>query len=317
MVTFDNSSAELMVQTNLEEATPPTRTQSEPLPQRPRPDWSKEKSIRHHVQFSERRFDVKTLPADLQRVYGHLEENFGEEYGLIFVFMVRTATELHRAWHMTLLTSKILQQVKDKFNMRTTWNLGVVKLVFRVEDGGFELHRKVPYDYDSEFQDIYYKIAVALVEGHINVHEALIYQAETKQGKHTAKSGLFLRENPGRLLLYPLEAATCAVIFFGGDWKDAGVAAVCGLVAGLVEYALGFAGRDAKMLVDVLVGASTGIIGGLFYRFNGQDFCLSSIFLGTLYWFFYGTAFVLGLLEIIAGELETGVVRPLRSVSST
>jgi len=29
--------------------------------------------------------------------------------------------------------------------------------------------------------------------------------------------------------------------------------------------------------------------------------------MGTLYWFFYGTAFVIGLLEIIAGELETGV----------
>ena len=33
------------------------------------------------------------------------------------------------------------------------------------------------------------------------------------------------------------------------------------------------------------------------------------LFPGTLYWFFYGTAFVIGLLEIIAGELETGVTR--------
>jgi hypothetical protein len=36
-----------------------------------------------------------------------------------------------------------------------TWNLGVVKLKFRIDDGGFELHRKVPYDYDSEFQDMH------------------------------------------------------------------------------------------------------------------------------------------------------------------
>ena len=34
-----------------------------------------------------------------------------------------------------------------------------------------------------------------------------------------------------------------------------------------------------------------------------------SIFMGTLYWFFYGTAFVVGLVEILAGELETGVTR--------
>ena len=288
--------------------TPPPRSSSAPVLNRP--DYAKGMSIRHNVTFSERRFDVKTLPADLQRVYGHLAEKFGEDYGLVFCFTVRTAVELHRAWHMTLLTSKILQQIKDKFGMRMTWNLGVIRLKFRVEDGGFELHRKVPYDYDSEFQDLYMKIAVALVEGHINIHEALIFQSETRLGHHTAKSGLFLRENPGRLILYPLEAATCAVIFFGGDWADAGVAAICGLVAGLVEYSLGFMGGDAKLLTDVFVGATTGLIGGFFHRFHdGEGYCLSAIFLGTLYWFFYGTAFVIGLLEIIAGELETGVTR--------
>ena len=28
-----------------------------------------------------------------------------------------------------------------------------------------------------------------------------------------------------------------------------------------------------------------------------------------MYWFFYGTAFVIGILEIVAGELRTGTVR--------
>ena len=31
--------------------------------------------------------------------------------------------------------------------------------------------------------------------------------------------------------------------------------------------------------------------------------------MGTLYWFFYGTAFVIGILEVVAGELECGVTR--------
>ena len=225
------------------------------------------------------------------------------------VGQVRTACELHRAWHMTLLTNKILQQVKDHFGLRMTWNLGVIRLKFRVEDGGFELHRKTPYDYDSEFQDLYMKIAVALVEGHLDIHAALLFQTEVKEGKHTAQSGLFLRTNPGRLILYPAEAATCAVIFFNGDWADAGVAAACGLAAGLVDYGMSFAGAEAAILVDALVGGATGMVGGLFYRYVGDGHCLSSIFLGTLYWFFYGTAFVIGLLEIIAGELETGVTR--------
>jgi len=263
---------------------------------------------RKDISLSERRFDVDTLPADMRRVYGQLAEKFGEEYGLLFIFTMRTAVELHRAWHMTLLTSNILQQIKDEFGLRMTWNLGVVRLKFRVEDGGFELHRKVPYDYDSEYQDIYFRIAMALIGGHITVHEALLYQSEANRGVHTAGSGRFLRDFPGRLILYPLQASMCAIIFFGGEWNDALVAAICGLAAGLVEYALSCVGGQAKVLIDVVVGISTGVIGGLWYKYV-EKCCLSAIFLGTLYWFFYGTAFVIGLLEIIAGELETGVTR--------
>jgi hypothetical protein len=269
---------------------------------------NKVKNIRHGINFSRRKFQVETLPEDMQRVYKHLEGKYNEEYALLFVFTMRTAIELHRAWHMTLLTSKILQQIKDKFNMRMTWDLGVLKLKFRVEDGGHELHRKVPYDYDSEYQDIYMRIAIALIDGHIDVHEALLYQTEAKDGKHSATSGNFLRDFPGRLILYPLEAATCAVIFFGGDWKDAGIACLTGFAAGMIEYALSLIGGDVKILVDISVGLSTGLIGGLFYRHLDGN-CLPAIFLGTLYWFFYGTAFVIGLLEIIAGQLETGVTR--------
>ena len=109
---------------------------------------------------------------------------------------------------MTLLTSKVLQQVKEEFSIRMTWELGVTKLIFHVEDGLYELRRKVPYDYDSEYQDLYMKVAVAYVDGYINIHQALNFQSDIKKGKHTAASGLFLRDFPGRLLLYPFEAGT-------------------------------------------------------------------------------------------------------------
>ncbi|CAJ1945169.1 unnamed protein product [Cylindrotheca closterium] len=289
-----------------------TRFASEPNMVRPTMSTTahyQRQSIRQKITFDAKKFDVTTLPIDMQRVVAKLTKDFGEDYALTFAFMVRTASELHRAWHMTLLTSKILQQIKDKFQIRTTWELGVTKLKFRAEDGSHELHRKVPYDYDSEFQDLYAKIAVALVDGQINIHQALTFQSNTKRGKHTAASGLFLRDFPGRLVLYPLEAATCAVIFFGGDWADAGVAAVTGLCAGLMEWFLVSLNSNAKILIDVLVGITTGIVGGLFYRYLDEPTCLPAVFLGVLYWFFYGTAFVIGILEIVAGELETGVIR--------
>ena len=255
------------------------------------------------------KFDVEQLPKDLVRVFKKLEARFNEDYALHVVFTIRTAVELHRAWHMTLLTSTLMDQLKEKFNLRMTWHLGVLRLKFHIEDGEYELQRKVPYDYDSEYQDKYMRIATALIEGRLDVHKALTYQIDTKQGKHTAPSGLFLRDFPGRLILYPLEAATCAVIFFGGDWTDAWVAALCGFVAGCIEWGLNKVGRIGGVLLDALVGTSTGAIAGLCFRHLDQGICLSSVFMGTLYWFFYGTAFVIGLLEIIAGELETGVTR--------
>ena len=278
---------------------------------------TQQQPIRKVVELSDRKFPVASLPKDMQRVYHRLAAIQDEEYAKLWVFTLITAIELHRAWHMTLLTSKILQQIKDRFNLRMSWHLGVVKLVVRAEDGALELNRKVPYDFDSEYQDIYTRIAVALIEGHITVDEALLYQSETKKGMHTAKSGLFLRDFPGRLLLYPAEAATCAIIFFNGHWIDAAIAALTGFSAGIMEWSLSSisskkksrkTSSEAKILIDLVVGLSTGIIGGLMYRY-ATPFCLSSVFLGTLYWFFYGAAFVVGLLEIIAGELQTGVIR--------
>ena len=151
-------------------------------------------SVRKLVQLRDGHiFDMSQLDSDIQRVFGHLKERFGEEYALHIVFTIRTAEELHRAWHMTLLTTKLMQQLKETFNLVMTWELGVLRLKFRVEDGDYELHRKVPYDYDSEFQDKYTRIATALIQGNIDIHRALTYQSEIKEGKHTAKTGLFLR----------------------------------------------------------------------------------------------------------------------------
>eukprot|EP00548_Thalassiothrix_antarctica_P006674 CAMPEP_0194132738 /NCGR_PEP_ID=MMETSP0152-20130528/3142_1 /TAXON_ID=1049557 /ORGANISM="Thalassiothrix antarctica, Strain L6-D1" /LENGTH=680 /DNA_ID=CAMNT_0038827897 /DNA_START=79 /DNA_END=2121 /DNA_ORIENTATION=+ len=272
---------------------------------------SQYQSVRHDISFKSKKFETKTLPMDVQRVYKQLKEDHGEEYALIWVFSMRTAVELHRGWHMPLLTSKILQQIKDKFKMRMTWNLGMVKLIFRVEDGEFELQRKIPFDYDSEYQDLFTKVATAFVNENIDIHQALIFQTEIKKGLHTAKSGRYImRSYPGRLFIYPLQAASCALIFFDGGFSDAGVAAICGFTAGLIEWAIdSSAPGDLKILKDVIVGTFTGIIASIAFRFDGDFFCLKSIFMGTLYWFFYGTAFVAGILEIVSGEIETGVTR--------
>ncbi len=155
----------------------------------------------------------------------------------------------------------------------------------------------MPYDYDSEFQDKFMRIATAVIKGNIDIHRALQYQVDVAAGKHTACTGLFLRTNPGRLVLYPLVAATCTMIFFGGDIHDGGVALITGLASGLIEYACQNAGQTGSLTLDMFVGMSTGAITGAIYYNMGENLCISSILLGTLYWFFYGTAFVIGFLD--------------------
>ena len=136
------------------------KKEEQAIPLSGEPLSSFQESLVQQVTMSEEhQFDVATLPEDLQRLHTHLKETSGEEYALVFVFAVRTAVELHRAWHLTLLTTRLLQQIKDKFGLRMTWHLGVIALTIRVDDvGGVELHRKVPYDYDAEFQDFYIKL---------------------------------------------------------------------------------------------------------------------------------------------------------------
>ena len=109
----------------------------------------------------------------------------------------------------------------------------------------------------------------------------MIYQNEAKHGLHTSGIGRFLRDFPGRLVLYPFQASTIAYIFFGAKFYDMGVAAVAGLAAGLVEYALSNVGGQAKVLIDVVVGLTVGIISGLWYD-NVRPFCVASVFLGVL-----------------------------------
>jgi len=129
------------------------------------PETSASVSIRTVAQFRERQFDIKTLPNDMQRVYKALAGKYGEEYALVVIFTMRTAIELHRAWHMTLLTNKILQQLKDRFRLRMTWDLGVFRLNFRLEDGGKELHRYVGSMSNAEV--VYHKATYALFLTHL------------------------------------------------------------------------------------------------------------------------------------------------------
>jgi len=127
-------------------------------------------------KWPEFKFDMEQLPEEFRGPYGRvkarLEKDFGEEYALRIIFTMLTAEHLHRAWNMTPLTHNVLKQLKKAFNLRITWELGVLRLKFRIEEGLYELHRKVPYDYDSEFQDKFLRLVNCLLEGRSTLEPA-------------------------------------------------------------------------------------------------------------------------------------------------
>lgn len=108
--------------------------------------WMAQKSSTGKLDWTmpDFKFDIEQLPADLQRVkYALVENGKSEEYALRMIFMITTAEHLHRAWNLTLLTSKVMKTLKRKFDLRMTWELGVLRLKFLIDDGLYELHRKV------------------------------------------------------------------------------------------------------------------------------------------------------------------------------
>lgn len=53
----------------------------------------------------------------------------------------------------------------------------------------------------------------------------------------------------------------------------------------------------------------TAMISVMSFTFYPESTCFSAQVMGTLYWFFYGTAFVLSLYEITNNQLMTGLSR--------
>ena len=72
-------------------------------------------------------FDMTQLPDDMQRVKTYLQELHNEHYALRVIFVMQSAIHLHRAWNMTPLTNNIMRELKNKFNLRMTWELGTFR----------------------------------------------------------------------------------------------------------------------------------------------------------------------------------------------
>ena len=55
------------------------------------------------------------------------------------------------------------------------------------------------------------------------------------------------------------------------------MAAVCGLVTGVIEWGAAYTGQTGKVTLDVTVGVASGLITGLVYNHMGESLCMSSV----------------------------------------
>jgi uncharacterized membrane protein YjjP (DUF1212 family) len=119
----------------------------------------------------------------------------------------------------------------------------------------------------------------------------------------------FTKKNmPGRVLVLILLAFSSTFAFFKGTWIDLCFAACTAMVAGLICLAASNNPLFSK-IQDILLAIVAALIATIGITLVPNGTCFAAEFLGTLFWFLYGSAFMISLTEIYNGQLLCGVTR--------
>lgn len=254
---------------------------------------------------------MDAIPKILKPMVKRLEElpDLTRDQLISIIFVVRLGDELHRSFYGTFLTLSLIKEL--------TKVLGIPDLTVEVEvfatrwdfrSGTVSTTHSIAFDYDMADVHELSKIGWAVLEKKLSAQDGL--RAIRDKTGRTPERGLesCYRDFPGRAFVIPLMACTCATVYFNGTWLDLGFAAACGAASGIVAW---LANRHEQMsgVMDYLAAIVTAMISTAAVTSYPDSACFSAQVLGTLYWFLYGTAFVLSLYEITNNQLMTGVTR--------
>jgi len=135
----------------------------------------------------------------------------------------------------------------------------------------------------------------------------LIHAFETST--NFSKFENFYRSMPGRILVIIMLATCSSFAFFKGTWVDIGFAGLTACAAGIIHYSAVSGNHLVGKTQDMLVSIVAALIATIGMTVSPNGTCFSAEVMGTLFWFLYGTAFMISLTEIYNGQLVCGVTR--------
>lgn len=225
------------------------------------------------------------------------------------IFVVRLADELHRSFYGSFLTLSLVRQLTTELEIPYL-NLEIEVFALRWDwaQGTISTCHRIAFDYDMADVHELSKIGWAVLDKSLPVQDGLRAIRDMSSRGPTRRVENYYREFPGRAFIIPLMSSTCATTYFNGGWLDFGFAAACGAASGLVAWVATMHEQLAGVS-DYLAAIVTAMIATAAVTTFPDSTCFSSQVLGTLYWFLYGTAFVISIYEISNNQLITGTTR--------
>ena len=171
-----------------------------------------------------------------------------------------------------------------------------------------ESHHSISCNFDGKAQHRLSRIGGMVLNEELSPEEGLrlvISSTATRNGNKNSNdiNGTPLeqcyRNPPGRSFVVALMASGTTTIFFSGTRTDAVFASLAGLLAGFLHL----------FCSEGIVSAVCAFYAMMAVSVHPEHTCFKAQVLGTLFWFFYGVAFIIALFEISSGQWRVGAVR--------
>lgn len=220
------------------------------------------------------------------------------------LFVVRLGDLLHRSFYGTFLTLSLVSNLCNHLNIPDLClQVEVFVLNWSYQQGRVAVSHYITFDYDMYTVYRLTKIARAVLNDNITPKDGLRMMKEHESKQDYTKVEAGYRQFPWRALVIPLMSFTCATVYFGGTWYDLGFSAVCGTVAAIVAW-ISTLHEQLTGVMDYVVAILVAMISVASVLVYPDNACFSAQVMGTLYWFFYGTAFVISLYEITNNQVR-------------
>ena len=246
------------------------------------------------------------LPTDASAFLGQIvatDESISQLELENVAFIVTLINSLHASFYATFLSRSYAKELAAKLRvdaLGVSFTLDAVQWKWRRRRGGaaevVTVSHAIRADFDLKAQHQLSRIGTMVVNGSIGVEEglkAILAKRADQRFEH------LYRQPPGRPFAVALMALGTSTLCFGGNLVDGIFALLEGLVAGFL----------GMFCSEGFVALAISCYSLLVVNNHPENTCFSSQVIGTLFWFYFGTAFIIALFEVASGQLRIGILR--------